>query len=267
MNNQDLKTIFGIQEVLKEVGYIDISRLSREILEFSQEADIPLSYIIDRLKKDEPWEYICGKTEFCGNVFKVKPGVLIPRIETEGLVEIGIKEIEKFPPSSVIDVGTGSGAVILSLAKYFKDTDIEFIGSDISKEALSVAEENRKSLDVQNCTFVLSDVLDDIHPKGNYMLTSNPPYITTREYLNLEPSVKEYEPRIAMDGGEDGQSFFKKIFGQIKERKEKPSLAVLECHTPEVFNTQKILEEYLPYSKVEIKTDCFGEKRFLKISF
>jgi release factor glutamine methyltransferase len=243
-----------------------MQRISQEIYDFSVEKNIPLEKILERIQNNEPWEYIRGTVEFHGNILNTRKGVLIPRLETEGLVDLCIKEIEERSPTLVIDMGTGSGAIVLSLAEYFKDTDIKFLGIDISKEALDIAEENKKKLGIDNCEFVQSDLLENIKTNDNYCIVSNLPYVPTDEYLNLNSSVKDFEPRIAIDGGKDGHGVFRRLFKEIQEREIKPLFVFLECHSTEIKNTRDIASEYFPNTDISVFKDCFNVERFLEIS-
>lgn len=268
MKSNDLKTIFHIQEILKKNKYPDIQRISREINDFSVKNNISLEEILKRVENNEPWEYIRGTVEFHGNVLNIKKGVLIPRLETEGLVDLGIEEIKKYSPSLVLDIGTGSGAIILSLAKHFKDGNIDFIGTDISSEALSIAEMNKKSLNINNCRFLKSDLLKDLNNEiadKRYCIVSNPPYVPTKEYLKLDKSVKDFEPRIAIDGGDTGLSVYEEMFKQVIDVCTKPLFMILECHSTMVNETADLALKYFPLSKQSIKKDCFDKDRFLEI--
>ena len=112
--NDNLKVLFQIQEVLKNAGYHDVSRIAREVYEYDPKAII-------RLTSGEPWEYIKGECEFRGSNFLVDPSTLIPRIETEKMVDIALEYLTKNTYSTVIDVGTGSGCILISLIKELED--------------------------------------------------------------------------------------------------------------------------------------------------
>lgn len=158
-----------------------------------------------------PLQYIVGETEFMGLKFKVNSSVLIPRQDTETLVEEALKVVR--PGMRVLDLCTGSGCVIVSILHNV--SDVEGYAVDISKQALNVAKENARLNDVQ-VLFEHSDLFD--HVTGTFdVIVSNPPYICTDEIAKLMPEVRDFEPMEALDGKEDGLYFYRKIIGQCKQ--------------------------------------------------
>lgn len=158
-----------------------------------------------------PLQYITGEQEFMGLRFKVNSNVLIPRQDTETLVEETLNICR--PNMRVLDMCTGSGCVIISLNKNM--TDLECVGSDISKQALLVAKENGKLHEV-NVEWERSDLFENI--KGTFdVIISNPPYIPTQEITKLMPEVRDFEPYDALDGKEDGLYFYRQIIAQAGE--------------------------------------------------
>lgn len=155
-----------------------------------------------------PLQYIVGETEFMGLKFKVNPSVLIPRQDTETLVEEVLKAVR--PKMRLLDLCTGSGCVIISILH--NASDVVGYASDISKLALNVAKENAKLNDVA-VTFERSDLFDNIIGKFD-MIVSNPPYIATEEITKLMPEVRDFEPLESLDGKEDGLYFYKKIIAE-----------------------------------------------------
>ncbi|MBP5204552.1 peptide chain release factor N(5)-glutamine methyltransferase [bacterium] len=229
MENNDLKKIFQIQKVLQEAGYTDISRISNEIYDFCQETSTPLDTVLTRISKQEPWEYIRGYTEFCGNRIFVTKDTLIPRIETEQLVSMALDLINKEKFSTVIDVGTGSGCIIISIAKQLKEYSPNLIALDISKEALEVAKNNAKKNNVEKLIdFRNSNLLENIEVKDkeNVLMVANLPYIPQNIYDNLDKSVKDYEPKTALLAGENGMLYYNQLFKQAKEMFSKATLLI-----------------------------------------
>lgn len=158
-----------------------------------------------------PLQYITGEQEFMGLDFKVNPGVLIPRQDTEILVEEALKAIT--PGMEVLDLCTGSGCIAVSLAKFKPKAKMQ--GADISPEALQVSEENarRNGVDVR---FFLSDMFRQV--RGNFdIIVSNPPYIPTGVIQGLMPEVKDFEPHLALDGREDGLWFYRILASEGKK--------------------------------------------------
>lgn len=168
---------------------------------------------IERRKKGEPVQYITGRQEFMSLDFKVKPGVLIPRGDTEVLVEEVLKAIEGFEKPIVVDVGCGSGAISVSIAKYKEDALVYAL--DIMDTPLEVTEENAKFNGVSDRVKVLkSDKLagfdTTLHGKVD-VIVSNPPYIRENTIQTLMEEVKSFEPLEALSGGEDGLYFYREI--------------------------------------------------------
>ncbi|MDO4301951.1 MAG: peptide chain release factor N(5)-glutamine methyltransferase [Clostridia bacterium] len=153
-----------------------------------------------------PMQYILGVCEFMGLDFKVNSDTLIPRGDTEILVEKAIEMINKNGYKSVLDIGTGSGAIAVSVAKY---TAAKVTAADISNKAISVAKRNAADNGV-SVEFINSDLFSNINKKYDLIL-SNPPYIEKDIIKTLEPDVKDYEPMLALDGGIDGLDFYKRI--------------------------------------------------------
>ena len=166
-------------------------------------------YIIRRGKHREPLQYIIKEWEFYGRTFKVSEGVLIPRPDTEILVEQCIMLMKEIENPKILDIGTGSGAISITLAKELPDSEV--LGLDISDEALKIAVENRELNEALNLKFLKSDVFKNVRDKNYDLIVSNPPYIPMEEYNELMPEVKKYEPKMALTDGGDGYYFYRKI--------------------------------------------------------
>ncbi len=163
---------------------------------------------IERRKMREPLQYITGRAYFMGFEFGVNPAVLIPRMDTECLVV----EVEKLIPKNVefrvLDMCTGSGCIITSLA--LRNSMILGVGADISESALTVAKDNATRLDCRNVSFLHSDLFQNIEGKYD-LIVSNPPYIRTEVIKGLMEEVKSHEPYNALDGLADGLHFYREI--------------------------------------------------------
>jgi release factor glutamine methyltransferase len=261
--NNDLQILFQIQKVLRESGYYDISRISNEVLQFHKDTNYPLPDIFKRLQNQEPWEYIQGKVEFCGNEFLVNRSTLIPRIETEKLVDLALQTILDKPNyfKQVIDVGTGSGCILLSLIKSLPNKDISFVGTDISKDALRIAEQNAKLNGIKDIKFVETNLISDIKLNTPTLILANLPYIPTKDYMVLDSSVKDFEPKTALDGGEDGLKYYHELLQQIGSKKDLVLIAEIEPSTLD--NALELFKQF----EVDIVKDIYELNRFLLIQF
>ena len=161
--------------------------------------------LIERRSKRIPLSYVIGTRDFFGLTFKVDENVLIPEQETELLVEEVIKHSEG---KSVLDMCTGSGCIAISIALFGKPTKVA--ASDISEKALEVARENAKSLKPGEISFIQGDMFENVTDKFD-IIVSNPPYIETKVIDELMPEVRDYIPRLALDGDEDGLKFYRII--------------------------------------------------------
>lgn len=163
---------------------------------------------LEKRKSRIPVQQILGVQNFCGLAFIVTEDVLCPRLDTEVLVEEALKRIH--PGSRLLDVCTGSGCILLSLLHFRHGCT--GVGVDLSEAALKIAEKNARKLGIA-AEFLHSDLFDQV--EGMYdVIVSNPPYIATKEIEMLEPEVRDREPRMALDGKEDGLFFYRKIIGE-----------------------------------------------------
>lgn len=159
-----------------------------------------------------PTAYILEKKEFMGYSFRVTPDVLIPRPDTEILVEAGLRYLEKIEEPHFLDICTGSGAVLISLLK--KMESAKGIGTDISPQALEIAKANAKSLGVnERSGFLQGNLLEPIGSRKVHGIFSNPPYIPTEDLKSLQKEVQK-EPMLALDGGADGLDFYRSLLDQ-----------------------------------------------------
>lgn len=179
--------------------------------DITQDAQKEYEIAVQKRAEHIPLQYIIGEQEFMGLRFKVNSNVLIPRQDTETLVEQVLKIVK--PEMKVLDLCTGSGCVLISVLK--NAPELTGMGSDISKTALLVAKENAKLHEV-DAEWVRSDLFDNITETFDVIM-ANPPYIPTGEILSLMPEVRDFEPESALDGGADGLDFYRKIAGQVKD--------------------------------------------------
>lgn len=181
--------------------------------------------IIDEKLLGRPLAHIIGEAEFLGRIFTISPTVLIPRPETEELVQQAIKNLVIKQPSSVLDLCTGSGCIAISLAFLFHNAKI--ISCDISEKALQVAQKNAENLNVKKrIEFLQSDLFANI--KGTFdFIISNPPYIPTDVIATLSPEVR-CEPSLALDGGVDGLQIIRKIVASAPKHLNTNGMLALE---------------------------------------
>lgn len=194
------------KQFLKHILKIDDVQLLL-LDEIPKEALEQLEIFLNRYNKGEPFAYIVNEVNFMGLDFFVDENVLIPRQETELLVEEILKYLDKSPKARILDICTGSGCILVSILKLSENC--VGTGVDISDEALKIARKNATMHGIE-CELIKSDMLENISEKYDIVI-SNPPYIKTEDMLELEISVKEYEPHLALDGGKDGLHFYKII--------------------------------------------------------
>lgn len=231
--------------------------------------------LIDQRKKRYPLQYIIGKQEFMGLDFKVREGVLVPRPDTEILVEKIIELVEvgyfkekedKKEDIRIVDIGTGSGAITLSLAHFIKNSFVYSV--DISKLALSVAGENAKLHDLESQVKFLNgsllEPLIDENLEGKVdILVSNPPYIPTKTIEKLQREVSTYEPKLALDGGEDGLDFYRKIIDQSARFLAKRSIIAFEIGHDQANDIKNLLKVTGNFDKISLVTDLSGLDRVI----
>ena len=206
----------------------------------------------------KPFSYITGVKEFMSLEFEVDENVLIPRPETEELVDVIIGDFENKSPQ-ILDLCTGSGAICISLAHYIKNAICT--GVDISSKALDVAKRNAKKLGLEEkCKFKKADVLTVCDFGGKFdVVVSNPPYIESKTIENLDVTVKNYEPRLALDGGDDGLIFYRKITDNISHYLKKGGMLYFEIGYNQGEALKEIMQEN--FYDVKILKDFSGNDR------
>jgi release factor glutamine methyltransferase len=217
---------------------------------------------INQRAQGVPVQYITGLQEFMGLDFNVSPDVLIPRPDTEILIEAAIEEANSMKsPLTIVDIGTGSGAIALSLAHFIKGSKVHTI--DISPRALEVAKGNAVKLSLQdNVSFFLGDVFsplgEEFYGKVD-LLVSNPPYIPKDDILKLQREVG-YEPELALDGGLDGLDFYRRIIKEGQKFLSSQGRILFEVGHDQAQMVENILREY-GFKYVIIKKDLSGIER------
>jgi release factor glutamine methyltransferase len=217
---------------------------------------------VEKRSKGYPIQYIIKEKEFMGLDFYIEEGVLIPRPDTEVIVEYILAYIDKNHPNEnikVLDIGIGSGAIGLSVAYYRKNTYV--YGVDISPAALKVAGINRDRFKLTNVKLLESDLFEKIDKDEKFhIIASNPPYIPTDSIDSLQEEVKDYEPRIALDGGKEGMEFYKRIVPESKEYLQERGLLIFEIG----FDQGRVVEDLMiaeGFKDVKILKDLQGLDR------
>ena len=218
---------------------------------------------LHQLETGTPLPYVLEHWEFFGLDFRVTPAVLIPRPETELLVERALSWLAAHPSRRrMVDVGTGSGCIAVTLAK--RVPDLQALATDISSEALEVARQNAEKHDVAGrITFVQADLLDPQPTTTFDLLAANLPYIPTRTLHGL--AVFDREPSIALDGGADGLSLVRRLIEAAPGQMSRPALALLEIEASQGESVRALAARALPGSDIQIHKDLAGHDRLLEI--
>ena len=213
--------------------------------------------VVEKRAEHVPLQYITGEQEFMGMTFKVNSNVLIPRQDTETLVEEALKVIE--PQMEVLDLCTGSGCILLSILK--NALTVKGTGSDISKQALLVAKENARLHDLE-AEWVRGNLFDNVN--GQYdVIVSNPPYIVQTEIPMLMPEVAQFEPMEALDGGPDGLNFYRKITQEAPQYLKENGYLFFEIGYDQGAAVQQLMTT-AGFSDVTVIKDLAGNDRVVK---
>ena len=214
---------------------------------------------IEKLTKGIPLQHITHTQEFMKMDFFVDENVLIPRPDTEILVEEVIKIAQKYNSPRILDLCTGSGAIAISLKKFVPNADITAV--DISEKALEIAQKNAKKLETK-INFLKSDLFDKLDNKKFDIIVSNPPYIRKDEIKKLSEEVQK-EPKIALDGGEDGLDFYRIIAEQAINYLKTGSFLCFEIGYNQKNDVIKIIEDEQNYKNTYCKKDLYGNDRII----
>ena len=231
--------------------------------ELSREEESLYNSYIDRRTDREPVAYILGKWDFMGLEFKVNKNVLIPEQDSEFLVEEALRHCED--GMRILDLCTGSGCIALSILRYTNETKAHC--TDISEDALFVAKENAENLEVvDRCEFELTDLFPGSNEKYD-IVVSNPPYIATNVIESLAPEVRDHEPRLALDGDEDGLAFYRRIAERAGDYLFSSGYLILEIGYDQAEAVTRLLEETGKYHEIEVVKDFSGNDRVVKACF
>jgi len=230
--------------------------LARDRILKPHETRKAISFLLRRVQH-EPLQYIFGKAYFRNLVLKVGPDVLVPRPETELLVELAMKLAPK--NSKVLDIATGSGAIALSLAQ--ERPDLKVYASDISPAALWLAKKNRLLNKTCKINFRRSDLLKDI--RGKFcVITANLPYISAKSYAALPREIRRFEPKSALIAGKDGLKFISRLIAAAHKSLEPDGHLILEISPEQKKQIICFFKDSKKYSTIEFKKDLCGKIRF-----
>lgn len=257
--------------VASELLAARLLKSSRGFLNSYYEKEVPEPYqeamrrAMRRLVSGEPLQYVLGEWDFRSLTLKCDSRALIPRPETEELVTRVLKWLKansSDAPRFIVDVGTGTGAIILSLAAEYKAPAV-FLGTDISEEAISLAKENAIKCSLSNSVkFAVMDGLDDFdEPEVVDVIVSNPPYIESAVCETLDPRVKDFEPRLALDGGESGLEFYDRYLADALNILKPGGAVFFEIGESQGEALRKLMEGY-GFSDISIDKDYAGHDRY-----
>lgn len=244
-------------------SYLDVNPLELlTILDKEVDSDIEKLYksSLEALKENKPIQYVIGNVNFYGLKFIVNKNVLIPRFETEELVEQVVEYTKDSNKDKIkiLDLGCGSGAIGLTLKSILKDSEVTL--TDISKDALEVAKLNANNLNL-DVTFIESDWFSNVKLEKYDIIVSNPPYIRTDE--EIEEIVKNNEPSLALYGGIDGLDCYRKILANIKPYLNDKFLIAFEIGESQKEEIYDIVNKYLKDVEIICKKDLYGRNRMI----
>jgi release factor glutamine methyltransferase len=227
-----------------------------------------------------PKQYKQGFTEFYKLKLKLTPDVLIPRPETELIIDFVLSAIGNNPqlgfksplilkptnhPFTIVDIGTGSGCIPIAIAK--NSSNVKLVAIDISSKALEVAKQNAILQGVTRKVFFVENNLLNNFKQSPDIITANLPYIPTARLMHIDPMVKDFEPKLALDGGYDGFELYRQLFAQMKNQNIKPKLFFGEIDEAQNEIAKQEVKRYFPEAKYEIVKDLSKKDRFLMIQF
>ena len=216
-------------------------------------------YVDERLK-GKPTQYITHCQEFYGRNFYVNEHVLIPRPETEHLVEAALSYVKERPQAVVLDVGTGSGAIAITVAL---EAGVAVHGSDISVEALAVAERNRRALQA-SVSLIAADLLEAVRPSSVDLLLSNPPYVPGADAANMQTEVRDYEPHVALFAGDSGLEIYQRLIAGAETVVKPGGRLMMELGYQSLEGVRQLL---LPgWAAIDVVSDLAGWPRVIQAS-
>ena len=217
--------------------------------------------ILIRLSNFEPLQYITKQAEFYGREFIVSPDTLIPRPETEELVEKIIAFLSEQSSGKVLEIGVGTGCIIHTLS--LESPDFSYQGVDISEGALEVAKKNQEKYKLENVSLYLSDVFHEVSPQKFIAIISNPPYIDVSEKHVMDESVLRFEPEVALFAEDEGLAIYRNIAQNLENYLLEEGQAFFEIGFQQGKAVQQLFEYYCPNREVSIHKDLSGNDRMI----
>lgn len=243
--------------------YLNISRTDVLVNKKNPDDIIDWQPIVKRLNANEPIQYILGETTFFGRKFNVSPDVLIPRPETEELVQLIIPDLQKRRTPRLLDIGTGSGCLAVSLAAACPEAEV--FALDISEKALKIAAQNAK-LNNAEVTYLQQDILNPNIQLSVDVIVSNPPYVTNQEAAAMQANVMKYEPHLALFVPNENPLLFYEAIGEYASKNLTPDGSLyLEINENLGEETRTCIEKY-GLERVRIIEDINGKQRFIAAS-
>ena len=217
--------------------------------------------LLIRLSNFEPLQYITKQAEFYGREFIVSPDTLIPRSETEELVEKIIAFLSEQSSGKVLEIGVGTGCIIHTLS--LESPDFSYQGVDISEGALEVAKKNQEKYKLENVSLYLSDVFHEVSPQKFIAIISNPPYIDISEKNVMDESVLRFEPEVALFAEDEGLAIYRNIAENLENYLLEEGQAFFEIGFQQGKAVQQLFEYYCPNREVSIHKDLSGNDRMI----
>lgn len=218
--------------------------------------------LVYRALQKEPIPYLTGSAPFYGLEFQVSPDVLIPRPETEQLVELALSWAKDREALEIVDVGTGSGCIAVALAKYLPGANITAV--DISKKALIIARKNADHYVPGRIKFLRGNLLSPRLLPAD-LIIANLPYITDEEWTQVDDGVKWYEPTLALRGGVEGLDFISELLQQAAPILRVPGAIFLEIGWQQGRAVERLAKKHFPFAAIEVLTDFAGHERIISI--
>lgn len=218
--------------------------------------------LLKEIVQDKPIQYLLGHAYFMDKQFKVNEHTLIPREDSAGIVELATQAFEKNSAKTILDIGTGTGILAIMLA--LTNPTAKVTATDISKQALQVAQENAQVHGAQ-IDFIESDLFTNIPKQTFDIIVSNPPYISEDELDLMDASVKKYEPKLALFAQDNGLAIYKKMAEQILDYVTESCTIILEIGFKQGEQVKEIFQASFPQAQIEVRQDLNGLDRYVHI--